>query len=83
MEQSLSGKNLVLTTNYSVTSADTDMYSRLRPGALVNFLIQSAIESADQMGYGFGGLKKQQLFWVLSRLTLEDRKSTRLNSSHY
>ena len=62
---------LVLTTRFSVTSADTDMYTRLRPGAMLNFLIQAAIQSADYLGFGFRGLRKHQLFWVLSRLTLE------------
>jgi acyl-ACP thioesterase len=38
---------------------------------LLNFLIQSAISSADYLGFGFGGIKAQELFWVLSRLTVE------------
>ncbi len=58
-------------STYKVTSADTDMYARLRPGAAVNFLIQSAIDSADKLGFGYGGIRSQNLFWVLSRLTLE------------
>lgn len=62
---------LVLKTHFTVTSADTDMYTRLRPGALLNYLIQAAIQSADNLGFGFRGLRKHQLFWVLSRLTLE------------
>jgi len=64
-------EDLILTTEFSVTSADTDMYRRLRPGSLVNFLIQASIESADLLGFGFGGLRKQHLFWVLSRLTVD------------
>ncbi len=64
-------ENLSLRTVYRVTTADTDMYSRLRPSALLGFLIQSAIDSADHLGFGFGSLREQQLFWVLSRLTLE------------
>ena len=67
----LSDKSLTLKTNFSVTSADTDMFSRIRLGGFVNFLIQSAIQSADDLGFGFGGIRKQQLFWVLSRLTLQ------------
>ncbi len=58
-------------SRFRVTSADTDMYSRIRPGALVNLLIQSAIDSADSLGFGYGGIRGQNLFWVLSRLTLE------------
>ncbi|MBS3806065.1 MAG: hypothetical protein KGY60_01050 [Bacteroidales bacterium] len=64
-------EDLILTTAFSVTSADTDMYNRLRPGGLMNYLIQASIQSADSLGFGFGGLRKQHLFWVLSRLTLD------------
>jgi medium-chain acyl-[acyl-carrier-protein] hydrolase len=62
---------LTLYTNFRVSSADTDMEARLRPGALVNFLIQSAIQSADSLGFGFGNLSQEQLFWVLSRMVIE------------
>ena len=61
----------ILKSSYTVTSADTDMFSRLRPGALVNYLIQSAISSAENLGFGFGDLKENHLFWVLNRLTIE------------
>jgi medium-chain acyl-[acyl-carrier-protein] hydrolase len=64
-------QRLTLFTHYRVSSADTDMEARLRPGSLVNMLIQSAIQSADKLGLGFGGLRKEKLFWVLSRMTLE------------
>jgi acyl-ACP thioesterase len=67
----MTDKSLSLKTKFPVTSADTDMYARIRLGGLVNFLIQSAIQSADDLGFGFGGIRKQQLFWVLSRLTME------------
>lgn len=56
---------------FKVTSADTDMFARLRLGALINYLVQSAIESADRLGFGYGGIREQNLFWVLSRLTVE------------
>jgi medium-chain acyl-[acyl-carrier-protein] hydrolase len=67
----ISHKDLITTTTFRITSAETDMESRIRLGSLVNLLIQSAINSADNLGFGFGGLKKQKLFWVLSRLTVE------------
>jgi medium-chain acyl-[acyl-carrier-protein] hydrolase len=56
---------------FRVTSADTDMESRLRPGALLNMLIQSAIQSADSLGFGFGSLRQEKLFWVLSRMSVD------------
>ena len=58
----LTEKSLTLNTNFSVTSADTDMFSRLRLGGLINFLIQSAIQSADDLGFGFGDISNQKLF---------------------
>lgn len=71
--------NLILTTSYRVTSADTDMYARLRLGALVNILIQSAIESADQLGFGFEAFKQHKLFWVASRFTVEIARPLKWN----
>jgi len=56
---------------YAITSADTDMFSRLKTSSLTNFLIQSAISSAEELGFGFSDLRKENLFWVLNRLTIE------------
>ena len=67
----LTENNLTLYTGYKISSAETDMFTRIRAGALVNLLIQSAIHSAESLGFGFDGLKDQQLFWVLSRMTVE------------
>lgn len=67
----LTEKELTLFTPYSITSADTDMSARLRLGAMVNLLIQSAIGSAEKLGFGFGDLSQLHLFWVLRNLTLE------------
>ncbi len=64
-------KDFTLFSKFNITSADIDMQARLRLGGLVNLLIQSAINSADQLGFGYGGLKEQKLFWVLSILTIE------------
>lgn len=62
---------LVLTSPYRVTSADADMHGRLKPSALLGFLVQSAIDSADLLGFGFKNLREQHLFWVLSRIHIE------------
>jgi acyl-ACP thioesterase len=56
---------------FEVTSADVDMSGRMRPGAMANLLVQSAIASADKLGFGFRNIKEQELFWVFSRLALE------------
>jgi medium-chain acyl-[acyl-carrier-protein] hydrolase len=66
----LTENNLTTFSSFEVTSADTDMHGRIRLGSLVNLLIQSAIHSADNLGFGYGGIRQQNLFWVLSRLTL-------------
>lgn len=71
MMQELSESNLTLYSDFKITSADTDMFTRIRAGAIVNLLIQSAISSAEMLGFGFNGLKEQKLFWVLSRMTIE------------
>ncbi|MBN2893405.1 MAG: hypothetical protein JXL97_16145 [Bacteroidales bacterium] len=65
--QILNEKDLTLYKKFIVTSADTDMFGRLRLSGLVNYLIQSAISSADNLGFGLRFLKEEQLFWVLSR----------------
>ncbi len=64
-------EDLILKTTFNITSADADMNARLRLGSLVNFLIQSAIQSADKLGFGFNNLKEHNLIWVLSRLELQ------------
>jgi|GEM_PF-360759 len=64
-------KSLITTCPFTVTSADTDLMGRIRLGALANLLIQSAILSADRLGFGYRGLQRRQLFWVLIRLSLQ------------
>jgi len=67
----LNEKTLVYQKTFQIGSGETDMYGRLRLGALVNLLIQSAIDSSNTLGFGFQDIEYQQLFWVCSRLTLE------------
>ena len=62
---------LVLQKPALVTTADADFYGKLRPGALVNFMLQAAVTSADNLGFGLAYLKAHGLFWVLSRFSLE------------
>lgn len=68
---SISAPGLILKMPFTVTSANTDMYGRLRLSALINMLIQSSIRSADELGFGFSELESQDLFWVLSRFSVE------------
>lgn len=63
--------NLTLFTKFEISSADTDSFGRIRLGSLINLLIQSAIKSADSLGFGFKSLSQQKMLWVLSRLSIE------------
>ncbi len=67
----LTENSLTIFSDFRITSADTDMFMRIRLGGLVNLLIQSAINSAESLGFGFKNLKEQRLYWVLSRMTVE------------
>ncbi|MEN8222444.1 MAG: acyl-ACP thioesterase domain-containing protein [Acidobacteriota bacterium] len=75
----LNEKDLISTLKFKITSAETDMEARLRPGALVNLLIQSATHSADKLGFGYENLKKHNLFWVFSRLTVNIERPLKWN----
>jgi medium-chain acyl-[acyl-carrier-protein] hydrolase len=69
--QEITKDKLISISKFKITSADTDIFARLRLGGMVNYLIQAAIDSADKLGFGFSGLREQKLFWVLNRLTIE------------
>jgi len=71
MTDEITNQELVLRYTFDVTTADCDMNARLRLGGLINFLVLAAINSADSLGFGYAGLRGQQLFWVLSRMTVE------------
>lgn len=64
-------KSILLQIPIRIQSAYTDAFARLRMGALINILVEAAIQSADSLGFGYSGLRKNQLFWVLSRLSIE------------
>jgi medium-chain acyl-[acyl-carrier-protein] hydrolase len=68
-----SGELVTLQMPRQIKSADADAFARLSMGSLVNILVEAAIESADSLGFGYSGLRKDRLFWVLSRLSLEIR----------
>lgn len=72
--QTLTESELTLKKEFVVTSAHTDMFGRLRLSGLVDFLVQSAIYSADKLGFGLKYLREEKLFWVLSRLTVNIKR---------
>lgn len=63
--------DLVTRSSYKITSADTDMFGRVKLSFMLNLMIQGAIHSADSLGFGYDHLQEQQLFWVLNRITME------------
>lgn len=63
--------NLFYTLSHRIYSSECDMEQRLRPGALVDLLIQAAIGSADSLGFGVQEMQKENSLWVLSQLSLE------------
>ncbi|MEZ4982408.1 MAG: thioesterase [Saprospiraceae bacterium] len=64
-------ENLIYDFTHRINSAEADFKARLRPGALLNLLIQAAIGSADDLGFGFKNLNEKNLFWVLSRMSIQ------------
>lgn len=68
------GNDYILEKHFEVTSADTDFYKRLKLGSLLNYLIQSAVSSAEKLGFGFENLNEVKLFWVLSRMNIKIEK---------
>lgn len=72
-------ENLILFNDFKISPAETDMNRRLKISSLVNYLIQSAINSSDLLGFGFDVLSEQELFWVFSRLTVEILRPLKLN----
>lgn len=64
-------KEYIISRNFLVSSADVDFEGVIRVSALVNFLIQSAWQHAEHLGWGVDALLKKNLSWVLSGFTLE------------
>lgn len=66
-----SNNEAVFVKQYPIYSHDTDLNSRIRVSALVNIMAQSAIKSADKLGFGFDVLRSKNMTWMLGRLSLE------------
>jgi medium-chain acyl-[acyl-carrier-protein] hydrolase len=58
----------ILEEKFHVTSSDTDFTKTLKPGALINMLIQIAWHHANILDFGTDLLHKENLVWVLSRI---------------
>lgn len=64
-------QNQVIQRKFLVTSADVDFEGKLRVSSLVNFLIQSAWQHAELLGWGVQVLADENLAWILSSIKLE------------
>lgn len=58
----------ILKEEFLVTSADTDFSKNLRPGALINMIIQAAWHHAEILDFGMDLLHREGLLWILSKL---------------
>ena len=54
-----------------ITSADTDFTKILKPGSLINMLIQIAWHHAEKLGFGMEFLHREELVWMLSRMHIK------------
>lgn len=68
--------NLASIIEYKLTSDVSDMFGRIRLSAFINLMIQSAIKSANSLGFGFDMLKQKNMTWMLGRLSVEIYKSS-------
>lgn len=60
--------NLYLDHTFKVTSCDMDIFSRLKPTAILNICGEVAYMHSSLMGFGFESLAKMDMAWVLSRV---------------
>lgn len=63
-----------LKIEFKAQFSETDSHSRMRIGAIINILIQSAVKASDKLGFGVKQVAKEDLFWVLSKLNLRIEK---------
>lgn len=59
-----------LIERHTITTYDVDCTNRVRASVLFSFMQEAASNSANSLGWGFDDLRKEGLFWVLSRARL-------------
>lgn len=52
-------------------SQEVDFLGRFRPNELMNYLADFARRHADQSGYGYHEMKRQNLFWAVHRFVID------------
>jgi acyl-ACP thioesterase len=63
-------RKLIYKADYRIYPKDSDYKSHIRPGALINYFIQSAWLHAEDLGFGYSQLIEQGIGWVLSRFRI-------------
>src|SRR5210317_2131764 len=63
-------EKLIYKTDYRILPKDSDYKSQIRPGALINYFIQSAWLHAEDLGFGYSQLIEQGIGWFLSRFRI-------------
>jgi acyl-ACP thioesterase len=67
----MENNDFILHENYTMASRDADFNGKLRVSSLINFFIQAAWQSAEELGFGYRQLSVQKLGWVLSRFKIK------------
>ncbi len=57
--------------SYPIRSYHGDLFGCLKPQFVLSFLEDSAWQNAEELGFGFAALKERELFWALTRLSVE------------
>ena len=56
---------------FTVRAVEVDFNGRLKPSAVFELMQEAAEQSANSLGFGYEYVKKNNFFWVLSRVKLE------------
>lgn len=62
---------------FEVKTFDCRPDGRIKPNALMQYLQEAAARHAEQLGFGFADLDRQDCYWVLANLRLEMEKTPR------
>lgn len=71
--------DLSTTLPFNVSTFDVDFQNNLRIDAIFNFLQESAVQSANKLGWGYHHLIKIRKIWNLSRIKLQLFRNAKLD----
>lgn len=67
---------------YFLTAAECDAHGRMPLTLMVERIIETATEHANRLGIGFVDLKRHDIGWVLSRLSIDLDERPRMNTRY-